>query len=71
MVDFLKANPSITMEEYKWKLSIPMIRLMSSDFTHVKYLSDEEIAKRDARYITSPEQLLNDLNIPVFGSLTK
>ena len=46
MVDFLKACPFVTMEDYKWKLSVPMIRLMMMDTTHVRYLTDAQVARR-------------------------
>jgi hypothetical protein len=68
MVDFLKANPSITVEEYKWKLTVPMIRLMSSDFTRVKYLTDAEIEAQKYKHVSAPQELLNDFNIPVLSS---
>lgn len=70
MVDFLKANPSITMDEYLWKLSVPMIRIMSADFTHVEYLSEnkKENTSNNEVVINSAEDVLkNDLGIPVFG----
>lgn len=66
MMDFLRANPFVTMEEYKWKLSIPMIRLMSVDFTHIKYLSEKEQMMQGATVINSAEDLFNDLGAPVF-----
>lgn len=43
MVDFLRANPFISKDEYMYELSIPMITLMSIDFTHVEYLSDKQV----------------------------
>lgn len=61
MVDFLKANPFVTMEDYKWKLSAPMIRIMSCDTTHIHYLSEKQAAKKDAIVINSAEDLINDL----------
>ena len=66
MVDFLKANPFVSMEDYKWGLSVPMIRLMSIDNTRVHYMTDKQAqnskSKRiDGSYITS------DLGIPIFG----
>ncbi len=66
MVDFLKANPFVTMEEYKWGLSVPMIRLMSSDNTRIHYKSDkEELAKRTKTI--NGNNMTNDLGIPIFN----
>lgn len=66
MVDFLKANPFVTMEEYKWGLSVPMIRLMSIDNTRVHYLSEKQAQEKNATKIDSAEDLLNDLGMPIF-----
>ena len=65
MVDFLKANPFVSMEEFKWGLSVPMIRLMAMDNTRVHYLSEKEIEMRKAKPITT-DMLTNDLGIPIF-----
>lgn len=67
MVDFLKANPYVTREEYMWEWSVPQIKLASFDFTHVKYLSEDE-AKNKKNEVTygSPQDLVNDLGIPTF-----
>lgn len=67
MVDFLKANPFVSMEEYLWGLSVPMIKIMSMDFTHVHYLSEEEQKKKKTTVINNAEELMNDLGIPIFG----
>lgn len=66
MVDFLKANPFITMEEYKWGLSVPMIRLMSIDNTRVHYLSEKQAQEKNATKIDSAEDLMNDLGMQIF-----
>lgn len=68
MVDFLKANPFVTMDEYLWVLSVPMIKIMSMDFTHIHYLTDNEQKKKNATVINSAEDLMNDLGIPIFGN---
>ena len=65
MVDFLKACPFVTMEDYKWKLSVPMIRLMMIDNTHVNYLSEKQVAKRkgqgiDLEKLAEQHSLVND-----------
>lgn len=65
MVDFLKANPFVSMEDYKWGLSVPMIRLMCADNTHIHYLSDKEQKMKNATTINSAEDLLNDLGAPI------
>jgi hypothetical protein len=68
MVDFLKAFPFVTMEEYIWKYSLPMIKLMSIDNTRVHYLSEKQAEKKKAKKInTNNKQELNDLGIPIFG----
>jgi hypothetical protein len=66
MVDFLKANPFVTMEEYKWGLSVPMIRLMSIDNTRVHYLSEKQAQEKNATKIDSAEDLMNDLGMQIF-----
>ena len=65
MVDFLKANPFISLEDYKWNLSVPIIRLMSCDNTRVHYLSDKEIEKRNLQD-GSTVDLTTDLGSPIF-----
>lgn len=65
MVDFLKACPFVTMEDYKWKLSVPMIRLMMMDNTHVNYLTEKQVAKRkgqgiDLEKLAEQHSLVND-----------
>lgn len=66
MVDFLKANPFVTYEQYRWVLSVPMIRLMSADNTRVHYLSDKERERRKSKIIDG-SNLTNDLGLPIFG----
>ena len=65
MVDFLKACPFVTMEDYKWKLSVPMIRLMMMDATHVRYLTEAQVNKRkgeglDLDALAEQHSLVND-----------
>lgn len=66
MVDFLKANPFVTMEDYRWKLSVPLIRLMSMDNTRVHYLSEKQAKKRKSKRVDGTN-LTNDLGIPIFN----
>jgi hypothetical protein len=65
MVDFLKANPFVTMEDYKWGLSVPMIRLMIQDNTRVHYMSEKEAKMQNATVISSAEDLMNDLGMSI------
>lgn len=67
MVDFLKANPFITYEQYRWGLSIPMIRLISTDNTRVRYLSEKEAKRRKDKFID--ETNFSDLGVPIFGNV--
>lgn len=66
MVDFLKANPFITYEQYRWGLSVPMIRLMGADNTRVHYLSEKEAKRRKDKYVDGSN--FNDLGVPIFGN---
>ncbi len=36
-MDFLKANPHVTREDYLWKWTIPQIKLATYDSTHIEY----------------------------------
>lgn len=69
MVDFLKANPFVTMDSYKWGLSSPMIKLMCADNTRIHYLSEKQSKMKNATVINNVEDLMNDLGMPVFGAL--
>lgn len=76
MVDFLKSNPFITYEQYRWGLSVPMIRLMSADNTRVHYLSETEAKRKKAVVVNDADALINDLGVPIlsreqFDSLNK
>ena len=69
MVDFLKANPYMSIEEYRWKYSIPMIKIMGMDNSHVNYLSEKEAERKKGRLINmsekSVEELNNDLGVKI------
>ena len=72
MVDFLKANPFMTMEDYLWKYSIPMIKIMGMDNSHVNYLSEKQAKTHRThdllRGATNAEELYTDLGTPIkFG----
>lgn len=74
MVDFLKAFPFVTMEDYKWKLSVPMIRIMAMDNTHVNYLSDAEIKYKNGTSIDlskDDKSLYNDFGVPILKDVSK
>jgi hypothetical protein len=71
MVDFLKANPFVTMDSYKWGLSSPMVKLMCADNTRIHYLSEKQSKMKNTTVINNAEDLMNDLGIPVFGALDK
>lgn len=65
MVDFLKANPFVTMDDYKWGLSVPMIRLMITDNTRIHYMSEKEAKKENAVVINDADDLMNDLGMSI------
>ena len=69
MVDFLKANPFMTMDDYLWKYSIPMIKIMGMDNTHVNYLTEKQVEDRNFRTVDvngkSVQQLNNDLGTAI------
>ena len=65
MVDFLKSNPFVTMDDYKWGLSVPMIRLMISDNTRIHYMSEKEAKMDNAVVINDANDLMNDLGMSI------
>lgn len=71
MVDFIKAFPSVSVDDYLWKLSVPMVQLMRFDNTHLEHLSEKEAkrrkAERDAVQIGGEYGFdgLNDLGKPI------
>lgn len=69
MVDFLKAFPFVSMEDYKWKLSVPLIRLMAIDNTHINYLSEKQVAMRNTKVIEKNDEktIVNDFGMVVLG----
>lgn len=64
MVDFLRANPWCSREEYMWKMTIGQVRLSSFDFSHVIYLNKD---KKKVNRIGNADDLknLNDLGLPI------
>lgn len=67
MVDFLKANPFVSMEDYKWKLNPRMIKIMSIDNTRIHYISEKQAKKKKATVINDASALMNDLGVPVLS----
>ena len=68
MVDFLKANPYMSVEDYMWKYSVPMIKIMGMDNSHVNYLSEKQAKNRGLKNIDlnkSVEELNNDLGCKI------
>lgn len=62
MVDFLKANPFMTMDDYLWKYSIPMIKIMGMDNSHVNYLSEKQSKNRGGKTIDTKNMSIEELN---------
>jgi hypothetical protein len=73
MVDFIKSfNGAVTIDDYMWKYSIPMIKIMGMDNSHVNYLSEKQAKTHRThdllRGATNAEELYTDLGTPVnFG----
>ena len=64
----MKANPFMTMDDYLWKYSIPMIKIMGMDNTHVNYLTEKEAEERKFKKIDmkkSVDELENDLGTKI------
>ncbi len=67
MIDFLKLFPFVTKEEYMWEWTIPQIRIAKNDFTHVNYLSEEEIKARKTKVVgKNGDSPLSDLGGMIF-----
>lgn len=63
MVDFLRANPWCSREEYLWKMTVAQVRLASMDFTHVVY--GDKSKKQTVIDNADGLKALNDFGIPV------
>jgi hypothetical protein len=68
MVDFLKNNPYVTMDDYMWKLNPCLIKLMTIDNTRVHYLTDKDKERKKTKVFGVGKSLTNDLGIPIFGN---
>lgn len=67
MIDFLKAFPFVTKDEYLWQWTVPQILLASADNSRVLYLSEEEARERESmHYDGSNLSGLNDFGVPIF-----
>lgn len=70
MIDFLKAVPCVTRDEYLWSWTVPQIQLALFDQTHVEYLTEKqaeiEKARRLGHIYSSAGTFANDLGIPVY-----
>lgn len=65
MIDFLKAFPFVSKNEYLWEWTIPQVRIASADNTHVRYLSEKQASQRKAQ-LHDGSSLRNDLGMTVF-----
>ena len=69
MIDFLKAHPQITRDEYLWEWTVPQVELATIDNTHVEYLSEEQAKIERGRVMAedmnSEDNLMNDLGISI------
>lgn len=66
MVDFLKNNPFVSIEDYMWKMNPCLIKLMAIDNTRVHYLSEKERKHRNTKYVDGTN-ISSDLGVPIFG----
>lgn len=67
MVDFLKNNPYVTMDDYMWKINPCLIKLMTIDNTRVHYITDKERERKKSKVFDGSKSITNDLGIPIFG----
>lgn len=71
-MDFIKQYPSFTFEDYFWRYSSAMIRIMSCDATFTRYLSEKQAKKYWAnkrngnKFYDDPNKFMNDLGLPIF-----
>lgn len=56
----------MSLEDYRWKYSVPYIRLMGVDFTRVHYLTEKQAQNRKSKRIDG-SNITSDLGIPIFG----
>lgn len=73
MIDFLKAHPSVSKDEYLWGWTVPQIHLAMCDNTHIEYLTEEQAKIEKMRRLAvkvkgEDDAILNDLGVPIFGA---
>lgn len=69
MIDFLKAFPFVSKEQYLWEWTVPQVRLATADNTHTEYLTEEQakiVKAREAGRVFDGTNLNNDLGVPIF-----
>lgn len=70
MMDFLKAYPGVTKDEYLWEWTVPQIKLASMDNTHVEHLTEEQARQEEIRRNSvtydGVAALANDLGVKIF-----
>lgn len=49
MIDFLRAFPNVSRDEYLWSWTVPQIRLSMCDNTHIEYLTERQASYEQAR----------------------
>ena len=54
-MDFLKAYPSVTREEYMWVWTVPQIKLALTDHSQQIILSEEEAEMRNGRELSGED----------------
>lgn len=64
MMDYLKAMPSVSMNDYMWKLTVPQISLGTIDTTRLEYPKNKDEKKNgnsgeDIKVLKTPEDLLS------------
>lgn len=66
MIDFLRANPWCSREEYLWGMTVAQVRLASLDFSHVEYTDKGDSNQRTINIETADDMKnLTDLGIPI------
>lgn len=65
MIDFLRQNPYVTKEQYMWEWTVPQIKLATFDFTHIVYLSEEQVKMKKGKKLDE-NSLISDLGVPLF-----
>lgn len=68
-MDFVRQYPSMTFDDYFWRYSGPLVRLMSMDGTSVRYLTEKQAKalkiRRDTRAYEDIDLFMNDLGLPI------